>query len=72
MKEALDALVFEMVEKGIRLDEAMVEIEGRFIRRVMERQKGNRSLAAQTLGMHRNTLARKQKAMQPWPRLRML
>lgn len=65
MKEALEALVHEMVDKGIRLDEALGEFEGRFIRRVMERNRGNRSLAAQALGMHRNTLSRKLEAMQP-------
>ncbi|MGH9475061.1 MAG: helix-turn-helix domain-containing protein [Terriglobales bacterium] len=65
MKEALEALIAEMVDKGIRCDEALVEFESRFIRRVMERKGGNRTLAAQALGMHRNTLTRKLEAMQP-------
>ncbi|MGH9416716.1 MAG: helix-turn-helix domain-containing protein [Terriglobales bacterium] len=64
MKEALEALVTEMVDKGIRLDEALGEFERRFIRRVLDRQQGNRCLAAQALGMHRNTLTRKIEQLQ--------
>ncbi|HUX67514.1 MAG TPA: helix-turn-helix domain-containing protein [Terriglobales bacterium] len=59
MREALEALVAEMVDKGIRFDEARVEFERRFIKRVLDRAKGNRSQAAEALGMHRNTLSRK-------------
>lgn len=64
MREALEALVSEMVDKGIRLDEALGEFERRFIRRVLDRQQGNRCLAAQALGMHRNTLSRKIEQLQ--------
>jgi len=59
VREALEALVAEMVDKGIRFDEARVEFERRFIKRVLDRAKGNRSQAAEALGMHRNTLSRK-------------
>jgi len=59
VKEVLEALVAEMVDKGIRFDEARGEFERRFIKRVLDRSKGNRSLAAEALGMHRNTLSRK-------------
>lgn len=59
MKETLEALVAEMVEKGILFEEARTEFERRFIRQVLERSDGNRTQAAQTLGMHRNTLSRK-------------
>ncbi|MGH9482721.1 MAG: helix-turn-helix domain-containing protein [Terriglobales bacterium] len=72
MREALDALVAEMVDKGIRFDEACGEFERRFIKRVLDRAAGNRSHAAQALGMHRNTLSRKleelQLAARPQPR----
>ncbi|MGH9392931.1 MAG: helix-turn-helix domain-containing protein [Terriglobales bacterium] len=59
MRERLEALVAEMVDKGIHLDEARTEFERRFIKRVLERQQGKLCQAAEALGMHRNSLARK-------------
>ena len=40
-------------------DEAVEEFEKRFIKSVLDREKGNQSRAAHTLGIHRNTLSRK-------------
>ena len=48
-----------MVERGILFDEAVMEFEKRFIKRVLERAEGNQSRAAEVLGIHRNTLRRK-------------
>ena len=48
-----------MVDRGIRLEEAVTEFEKKFIRRVLEGAKGNQSRAAKLLGIHRNTLSRK-------------
>jgi DNA-binding NtrC family response regulator len=48
-----------MVEKGIRFPEASREFERRFISRVLNDSEGNLSKAADTLGIHRNTLSRK-------------
>jgi len=48
-----------MVERGIPLEEAVIEFEKKFIRRVLERLNGNQSRAAKVLGIHRNTLSRK-------------
>ncbi len=59
MKQQLDALVNEMIEKGIFLAEARQEFEKRFIQRMLQRHKGNLSRAARDLRMHRNTLGRK-------------
>ncbi len=59
MKEQLESLVGLMVEKGILLEEALVEFEKKFIRRVLERSNGNQCRAAKVLGIHRNTLSRK-------------
>lgn len=59
MRESLDALVSEMIEKGILFEEACAEFERRFIQNALHRAKGNRSLAAQALGIHRNTLSRR-------------
>lgn len=59
MKHKLDALIEEMVEKGIRLPEARREFEKRFVTQVLQNHKGNVSRAAQQLRMHRNTLGKK-------------
>lgn len=59
MKDQLDGLVTQMVERGILFDEAVGEFEKRFIKRVLDRNNGNQSRTAQILGIHRNTLSRK-------------
>lgn len=59
MKDQLESLVGQMVERGILLDEAVNEFEKKFIKRVLENLKGNQSRAAKVLGIHRNTLSRK-------------
>ena len=59
MKDQLEGLVNQMVERGIYFDEAVGEFEKRFIKRVLDRAEGNQSKAAQLLGIHRNTLSRK-------------
>ncbi len=59
MKDQLEGLVTQMVERGILFDEAVEEFEKRFIKRVLDRTNGNQSRAAQVLGIHRNTLSRK-------------
>ena len=59
MKDQLEYLVTQMVERGILFDEAVGEFEMRFIKRVLDRANGNQSRAAQILGIHRNTLSRK-------------
>ena len=59
MKQQLEALVTEMVEKGILFADAKREFEKRFIARVLQRHKGNLSRAAQDLKIHRNTLGKK-------------
>jgi DNA-binding NtrC family response regulator len=59
MRELLERLVGEMVEEGIRYDDAQREFERRFIARVLQAHDGNLGQAAKTLGVHRNTLARK-------------
>lgn len=48
-----------MVEKGIQYEDALREFDRRFIVEVVGKSDGNLSKAADTLGVHRNTLARK-------------
>ena len=59
MKQELEALVIEMVDKGIRFSEAKREFEKRFITRVVQQHRGNLSRAARDLRIHRNTLGKK-------------
>ena len=59
MNERLERLIEEMVQKGIRFADASREFEQRFISKVVAQCDGNLSKAADTLGIHRNTLSRK-------------
>jgi two-component system nitrogen regulation response regulator GlnG len=59
MKEQLETLINQMVDHGISYEDALSEFEKRFIKKVLEKSKGNQSRAAQLLGIHRNTLSRK-------------
>ena len=59
MKDQLEGLVSQMVDRGILFDEAVGEFEKRFIKRILERADGNQCRAAKMLGIHRNTLSRK-------------
>ena len=59
MKQQLDSLISEMVEKGILFSEARREFEKRFIARVLQHHQGNVTKAALQLKIHRNTLGKK-------------
>lgn len=59
MKEQLESLINQMVERGILYDEAVTEFEKKFIRKVLERNRWNQCRAARVLGIHRNTLSKK-------------
>jgi Fis family transcriptional regulator, factor for inversion stimulation protein len=59
----LEQLVSQMVEKGILYEDALREFDRRFIIAVMDKTEGNLTKAADTLGVHRNTLSRKIKEL---------
>ncbi|CAN5625531.1 hypothetical protein BH23ACI1_BH23ACI1_04010 [soil metagenome] len=59
MRDQLENLVQEMLDKGILYDDARREFEKMFISRALQRSKGNLGDAAGLLGLHRNTIARK-------------
>jgi len=65
LKARLEAIVEEMVERGILFEDARGEFERHFIRTVLERHNGNMSRAAEELRIHRNTLAKRVEAMKP-------
>jgi DNA-binding NtrC family response regulator len=59
MKSRLEALVTEMVERGILFQDAVEEFQKHFILSVLRRTKGNISKAADELRIHRNTLSKR-------------
>jgi DNA-binding NtrC family response regulator len=59
VREQLERLVEDMMQKGIRYREAHREFEHRFITCALTRSDGNLCQAAKLLGIHRNTLSRK-------------
>jgi hypothetical protein len=56
MRERLEQLVAEMVDRGIDFDDAQREFQKQFIARVVSKHDGNLGKAATALGVHRNTL----------------
>jgi len=63
MQSKLDELISEMIDRGITLREAMSEFEKRFILKVLERNGKRMIHAAKVLGIHRNTLRNRLKAL---------
>ena len=61
LKERLEILCKEMVEKGILYSEAMAQFERCFIAEVLRKNDGNLLRTASRLGIHRNTLSKKVK-----------
>ena len=59
MREQLDSLVQQMLERGVRFEDARREFEKVFITRALQRSDGCVGDAAELLGIHRNTVARK-------------
>ncbi len=59
IKQVLEEIIDEMVAKGIYWTEAVSQFEKLFILRALEKSNGNLSRAADTMGVHRNTLSKK-------------
>jgi len=55
----MERLVSEMLDKGVHYDDARREFEKMFIARALQRTKGNLGIAADLLGLQRNTVAAK-------------
>ena len=62
MREQLERLIAEMVNRGIRYEDARREFEKRFIIQALSKVNGNLVRASELLGIHRNTLSRKVKS----------
>jgi DNA-binding NtrC family response regulator len=61
LKERLEILCKEMIDKGILYSEAMEQFERCFIAEVLRKNDGNLLRSASRLGIHRNTLSKKVK-----------
>jgi Fis family transcriptional regulator, factor for inversion stimulation protein len=59
MKTELEAIIDQMISRGILFDEAVKEFEKNFILKVLSRHNHNLSKAAEALGIHRNTLSKR-------------
>ena len=59
LKDRLEALCTEMIDKGIFFAEAMEQFEKCFILEVVSRHDGSLLRAAERLKIHRNTLAKR-------------
>ncbi len=68
MREQLERLIGEMVDKGILFVDAQREFEKRFIARVLASCDGSLTRTAAALGIHRNTLSRKMAEYRIHPR----
>jgi len=59
LRNNLEAVIAEMIERGIRLPLAKKDFEKTYLRLALEKNRGHRLATAQELGIHRNTLKNK-------------
>jgi Fis family transcriptional regulator, factor for inversion stimulation protein len=59
VKDQLEALIAQMIDRGLLFDEAVNEFEKKFILKVLEKYNGNQTKTAKAMGIHRNTLSKK-------------
>jgi DNA-binding NtrC family response regulator len=64
MRSKLEALINEMLEGRILLDEAVGEFEKVYIQKALQRNENHLSRTAAILGIHRNTLSKRVAAYQ--------
>ncbi|MGH9902564.1 MAG: helix-turn-helix domain-containing protein, partial [Pyrinomonadaceae bacterium] len=59
MRARLEALIDEMLDGQIMLDEALSEFEKLYIQKALSRHQEHLSRTAASLGIHRNTLSKR-------------
>jgi DNA-binding protein Fis len=59
IKEILEEVIDEMVDKGIFWPEVCAQFEKLYVLRVLEKSEGSIHRAAELMGVHRNTLSKK-------------
>jgi len=63
LHQRMDFLVKDMIEKEIKLRDALREFEKIFYEQAARKHDGNRTKMAETLGVHRNTLNNRAKVL---------
>ena len=61
--QKLEAVTREMVEKELRLKDVLREFEKIFFEQTARKYEGNKTQMAKALGIHRNTLQNRAKAL---------
>jgi len=61
--QKLEAVIKEMIEKEVRYKEALREFEKIYLEMALKKYKGNKTLVAKALGIHRNTLNSRAKSL---------
>lgn len=59
MREQLETLVAQMIDRGLLYDDAQSAFEKAFYARALAQAEGSIVKAAALIGVHRNTLSRK-------------
>ena len=59
LKDRIETLCAEMIDRGILFGEAVEQFEKCFITEIVRRNSGSISEAAEKLGIHRNTLTKR-------------
>ena len=59
MRNELEALILDMLDRGIRQPLAQKDFEKTYLRLALDRNQGHRQDTAKVLGIHRNTLKNK-------------
>lgn len=59
MRDRMEALINEMLDGRILLDEAITEFEKLYIQNALQRNSDHLSKTAAALGIHRNTLSKR-------------
>ena len=62
LRDELQVIVQQMIDRGILFDDAQREFERLFITRALAKSNFNVCKAARMTGLHRNTLSRKMAA----------
>ena len=61
--QKLEAVIKEMVERELRLKDVLREFEKIFFEQTAKKYEGNKTKMAEALGIHRNTLQNRAKAL---------
>ncbi len=59
ISEAVVSVAEAVLDRGLKLEEAVAAFETRLVKQALARHGGNLSQAAMALGIHRNTLRQK-------------